>query len=330
MNRLVAIALFFCCAVLSCPLAGAEDAYPNRTVKIIVPFGPGGTTDIVARVLAEELKNSLGQPFVVENKPGADGILAIQELVRSGGDGYAFMIGNVSTNAITPILYPDRMSVDYGRDVVPVMRLVDVPAFLAATTKNFPPTTMAEFIAYARDNPGKVNFGTTGVGSYPHYDMVLLAKHAGDLKLTAIPNKGGASGMINDLLVGTVQVSFINSASASSSVKSGMLRALAVVNHMRLAAFPDVPLMQELGFAGIGTIAWQGLFASASAPREVLEKVRQASAQALRSPEVIRVLRQQEFNIYPTNSLEEASAWLKDDMTNWKNISHEINFETAN
>jgi tripartite-type tricarboxylate transporter receptor subunit TctC len=329
MNRLVAIAFFLYC-VLPSSLPAQAEVYPNHAVKIIVPFGPGGTTDIIARVLAEELKNSLGQPFVVENKPGADGILAIQELVRSGGDGYAFMIGNVSTNAITPVLYADRMSLDYGRDVVPVMRLVDVPAFLVATTKDFQPTTMAEFIAYARDNPGKVNFGTTGVGSYPHYDMVLFAKRAGDLKLTAIPNKGGASGMINDLLVGTVQVSFVNSASASSSVKSGMLRALAVVNHMRLAAFPDVPVMQELGFAGVGTIAWQGLFASASAPREVLEKLRQATAQALRSPEVIRVLRQQEFNIFPTDSLDEASEWLKGDMDNWKNISHEINFQSAN
>jgi tripartite-type tricarboxylate transporter receptor subunit TctC len=330
MRLLAAVFVSLCFSAFTDLTAHAQDQYPSKVVKIVVPYGPGGTTDIVARVLADELKNSLGQPFVVENKPGADGIIALQELVRTGADGYTVMIGNVTTNAIVPILFADRMSLDYVREVVPVMRLVDVPALLVATTKNFPPTTMAEFIAYAKDNPGKVNFATTGVGSYPHYDMVLLAKRAGDLKMTAIPNKGGASGMINDLLVGTTQVSFINVASATGNVKSGMLRPLAAVNHKRLAAFPDVPVMQEVGFDGVGTIAWQGLFASASVPREVLEKIRRATAQALQAPAVIRVLTQQEFNIVPTNSLDEAKEWLRDDMNHWRTITSEIKLDTSN
>jgi len=306
----------------------AQDKFPSRQIKIVVPFGPGGTTDIVARILAEDLKNRLGQSVIVENKAGADGLIAIQELVRSGGEGYTLMLGNVTTNALTPLVYSSKLSFNYERDVVPIMRLVDVPAFLVATTKNFPPNTVPELVAYAKQNP--VNFATTGVGSYPHLDMLLLARRAGNVTLTPIPNKSGATGMINDLLVGTVQIAFINAASTSSNVSGGMLKALAVVNHTRLAAHPNVPTMQEAGYAGVGTIAWQGLFASASVPKDVLEKIREATAQALNAPAVAQALKQQEFNMVPTKTLEEAKTWLANDMNTWRNILKEMKVEVPN
>ena len=329
MKRVTSIVVALLCLVLLAAPSQAQDKFPSRQVKIVVPFAPGGTTDIVARVLAEELKNRLGQTFVVENKPGADGLIAIQELVRSGGDGYTLMLGNVTTNALSPIVYASKLSFNYERDVVPVMRLVDVPAFLVATNKDFPPKTVPEFIDYAKKNPEKINFGTTGVGSYPHIDMMLFAKRAG-LTITPIPNKGGATGMIHDLLVGTVQVAFINVASTAGNVNGGMLRPLAVVNHARLPAYKDVPTMQELGFKGVGTIAWQALFASAAAPKPVLEKVREATAQALNSPAVIQALKQQEFNMAPTSSLEEAKTWLADDIKNWRNILREMKVDIPN
>jgi len=329
-TRVTSIIAFLLSLMLLDTQANAQDKFPSRQVKIVVPFGPGGTTDIVARILAEELKNRLGQTFIVENKAGADGLIAIQELVRSGGDGYTFMLGNVTTNALTPIVYANKLSFNYERDVVPVMRLVDVPAFFVATTKNFPPKSVPELIAYAKQNPEKVNFSTTGVGSYPHLDMLLFAKRAGNLTLAAIPNKGGASGMINDLLVGTVHIAFINVASTSANVSAGNMRALAVVNRTRLAAFPDVPTMQELGYPGVGTIAWQALFASAAAPKEAVEKIREATAQALKTPSVIQALKQQEFNMAPTNSLEEAKVWLTDDMRNWRSILQEMKVEVPN
>src|SRR6516164_9840920 len=166
MRRVVSIMLSLACVLTMNPPAGAQEKYPSRLVKIIVPYGPGGATDIVARVLADQLKTKFGQSFIVENKPGGYGIIAIQELVRSGSDGYTLMIGNVSTNAITPILFGSKMSLNYDTDVVPVMRLVEIPAFLLVTTKNFAPKTVAEFIDYTKNNPGKVNYGTVGVGSY--------------------------------------------------------------------------------------------------------------------------------------------------------------------
>jgi tripartite-type tricarboxylate transporter receptor subunit TctC len=314
-------------AVSTVTQAAWAQAYPTRPIRIVLPFAPGGTTDIVARALSEQLKNRLGQSVVVENKPGADGSIAIQELVRSGADGHTLMIGNVASNAVAPLLSAGKLSFDYERDVVPVMRLVDVPGVLVATTRNFPPQSLSELVAYAKVHPGEVNYGTPGIGNYTHYDMMLLASRAGGLVMTAIPNKAGASGVINDLLVGTVQVAFVNAASTAGSIKAGTLRAFAIVNHARLSDLPSVPTMQEAGFPGVGTIAWQGLFASAAAPRPVLEKVRDAATQALDEPAVKRILEQQSFNIVPTRSLDEAKTWLAGEMNDWRKIIRETKIE---
>src|ERR1700733_14978033 len=245
------------CVATGAAFGQAPDKYPSKPVKIVVPYGPGGATDIVARILADQLSKSLGQSFYVENKPGAFGMIAIEDMVHSPADGYTLMIGNVSTNAITPIIYASKMKIDYGKDVVPVTDTVDIPAFLVATTKNFDVKSVPELIAYAKKNPGQIKYGTVGNGSYPHYDMAYFAKRAGDLDMVALPNKSGASGVINDMLTGSTQVAFLNVASTAPQVKSGSLQALAVVNHSRLADFPDLPTMQEVGFPGVGTIAWQ-------------------------------------------------------------------------
>ena len=326
MLRAISILLSLICLAAGCAHVDAQERYPSRLVKIIVPYGPGGATDIVARVLADQLKDSLGQTFLIENKPGAYGIIADQELARANPDGYTLMIGNVSTNAITPILYARKIP-SYEKDVVPVMRLVDVPAFLIATTKEFPPRSVAEFIDYAKANPGKVNYGTVGVGSYPHYDMALLAKRAGDLNMAGIPNKNGATGVINDMLTGSVQVGFLNVASTAGMIKAGKLRALATVNHARLADYPDVPTMDEVGFPGVGTIAWQGLFAPAGTPQDVLETIRAAMAEALQQPAVMHMFDQQSFNIVPTSSLDEAKIWLADEINNWRKITEEVKID---
>src|SRR4249920_3206705 len=265
MKRL--IATLFAALALSVGMATAQDQYPSRPVKVIVPYAPGGATDIVARIVGDAFQKVTGQPFVVLNKPGAFGMLAIDEMVKAAPDGYTVMIGNVSTNAITPIIYANKMSFDYAKSVVAVTNLIDVPAFLLVTTANdFSVKSFAEFVAYAKQNPGKVSYGTVGVGSYPHYDMAYLAKRAGDLDLLAQPNKNGAAGVIQDMLRGDVQASFLNVASSASLVEAGKLRPLAVVNHARLPEFPDVPTMQEIGYPDVGTMAWQGLFAPGATP----------------------------------------------------------------
>ena len=327
MKSLLSILLTSACLALGAAAADAQDKYPSRPIKILVPYAPGGATDIVARVLGDKLRDSIGASIVVENKPGANGILALESMARSTPDGYTLMIGNVTTNTITPILYHDKLHIDYLKDVVPVMRLVDVPEFLIVATKNFTPKTVPEFIAEAKNNPGKVNYGSVGVGSYPDYDMALFAKRAGDLKMQGIPNKSGASGVITDMLSGSSQASFLNVASTAGLVKGGQLRPLALVNRTRLPEYPDVPTMQEVGYDGVGTLAWQSLFAPAGTPKEVLETLRKAMTQAMQDPAVAATFDKQNFNRVPTASLDDAKAWLTAEMARWKKITEEIPIE---
>jgi tripartite-type tricarboxylate transporter receptor subunit TctC len=310
--------------------ASAQDKYPSRPVKVIVPYAPGGATDIVARIVGDAFQKVTGQGFVVLNKPGAFGMIAIDEMVKSEPDGYTLMVGNVSTNAITPILYAKKMNSDYQKTVVAVTNLVDVPAFLLVTTANdFPPKTVAEFIDYAKKNPGKVRYGTVGVGSYPHYDMAYFAKRAGDLDLVGLPNKNGASGVIQDMLRGDVQAAFLNVASTAGMVQSGKFRPLAVVNRARLPDYPNIPSMQEAGFADVGTVAWNGLFAPAATPKPVLEAIFKAVNTALQSPELIEKLKKQNFDIAPNKSLADAQTWLGNEMKHWQTITSAVKIEVA-
>jgi tripartite-type tricarboxylate transporter receptor subunit TctC len=309
-------------------LAQTADKYPSRPVKILVPYAPGGATDIVARILGEQMGKRLGQSFYVESKPGAFGIIAIEDMVRSPADGYTLMIGNVSTNAITPIIYADKFKIDYARDVVPITNTVDIPAFVVATTKDFSVSSLPELIDYAKKNPGKVRYGTVGPGSYPHYDMAYFAKRAGDLDMIAVPNKAGASGVINDMLTGSTQVAFLNVASSTSQVKAGNFRPLALVNHARLPDYQDLPTMQELGFPGVGTIAWQGLFAPAGTPKEILQAIFDAAVAALQTPEASAAFKKQTFNIVPNSSLADAKVWLAQQIDRWRKITTEVKIES--
>jgi tripartite-type tricarboxylate transporter receptor subunit TctC len=302
----------------------AQDKYPSKPVKVLVPYGPGGATDIVARIVGERLRDVLGQNFYVENKPGGYGMIAIEDMARSRPDGYTLMVGNVSTNAITPVLFKPKLKIDYDRDVVPVMRLVDIPAFLLVTTTNFAPRTVPELIDAVKKNPGRIRYGTVGVGSYPDYDMALFAKRAGDLDLTGIPNRAGAAGVVLDMVMGETQVAFLNVASTAAMVKAGKLKPLAIVNHERLPEFPDVPTMAEVGFPDVGTIAWQAMFAPAGTPRDILETLHKAAIQAMQVPAAQKIFAEQNFNIVPTKTVEEAQPWLKQEIAAWTKITQEV------
>ena len=328
MNRLVT--MVFAALLLSAGAATAQDKYPSRPVKVIVPYAPGGATDIVARIVGDEFQKVTGQPFIVLNKPGAFGMLAIDEMVKAAPDGYTLMIGNVSTNSITPIIYAKKMNLDYAKSVVAVSNLVDVPAFLLVTTAdNFPVKSASELIAYAKKNPGKVRYGTVGIGSYPHYDMAYFAKRAGELDLVALPNKNGASGVIQDMLRGDVQAAFLNVASTAGQVQAGKFRALAVVNRARLKEYPDIPTMKEIGYADVGTVAWNGLFAPAATPKPVLEALFAAVSKALKSPEAIEKLQKQNFNVVPNKSLADAKVWLDGEMKHWQTITSSVKIDVA-
>lgn len=330
MKRLNSLAIAAAFMALTAGAATAQDKYPSRPIKVIVPYAPGGATDITARIVGDALQKVTGQGFIVLNKPGAFGLLAIDEMVKSQPDGYTLMVGNVSTNAITPILYAKKMNSDYQTSVVAVTNLIDVPAFLVVTTANdFPVKSVKELIDYSKANPGKVHYGTVGVGSYPHYDMAYFAKRAGDLDMTSLPNKNGASGVIQDMLRGDVQAAFLNVASSAGQVKAGKFRAIAVVNRARLPEYPDIPTMAEAGFPDVGTVAWNGLFAPSGTPKPVLEALFKEINQALKSPELIEKFAKQNMEPSPNKSLADSQKWLGDEMKHWQTITSAVTIEIA-
>jgi tripartite-type tricarboxylate transporter receptor subunit TctC len=321
MKRVAIGLLSALCLAVTGLAAGAQDKFPSKPVKLLVPYAPGGATDIVARIVGEQMRQILGQSFVVENKPGAFGIIAIEEMTRARPDGYTLQIGNVSTNAITPVIVPEKMKINYERDVTPVSNLIDVPAFLVITNTNFPIKDVKELIDYAKKNPGKLRYGTVGAGSYPHYDFAYFAKRAGDLDAIAIHNKAGAAGVINDMVTGDTQAAFLNVASTAAMIRAGKIKPIAIVNHTRLPQYPDVPTMAEVGFAGIGTVAWNAMFAPAGTPRPILETIHKAA--------VREVLAKQNFNIVPSKSIDDAKAWLAGEIATWRKITAEVKIEAA-
>jgi tripartite-type tricarboxylate transporter receptor subunit TctC len=305
--------------------ATAQDKYPAKPVKVVVPFGPGSATDIVMRIVGEQMRPILGQPLLIENKPGAFGILAIEEMARSRPDGYTLQIGNPGTNVLTPIIYKKKFKIDYDKDVTLVTRLSEVPLVLGATTKDFPAKTYADFIAYAKANPGKVRYASVGVGSNNHYDMEAFARWAG-LVLVHLPNKGGGAAITNDLVTGDAHVALLNAASSMGVVKAGQVRALAVMSDQRVPEYADVPTLMELGYPNAKGL-WSALYAPAATPRDVLEIVREAAVQALASEQVTTAFRQQMIRAVPSASLADAQAWNKAEVAYWKKVTDEVKID---
>src|SRR4051812_36834476 len=286
--------------------AQAQDKFPSKPVKVVVPFGPGSATDIVMRIVGEHMRQVLAQPVVIENKPGAFGILAIEDMARSRPDGYTLQIGNPGTNALAPIIYKKKFKIDYEKDVTLVTRLSEVPLVLAVTTKDFGPKTYAEFIAYAKANPGKVRYASVGIGSNNHYDTEAFAQWAG-IELVHLPNKGGGAAITNDLVTGDAHVALVNAASSIGVIKAGQVRALAVMAERRVPEY-DVPTFAELGYANAKGL-WSALYAPAGTPRDVLDAIFKAAVQALNSEPVQTSFKKQMIKAIPSASLEEAQAF---------------------
>lgn len=322
------LGLALVCLALSAVTVSAQERYPTRPVKIIVPYAPGGATDITARLFGEQMRQSLGEQFVVESKPGAFGILAIEEMARSKPDGYTLMVGNVTTNAITPVLFSKKLSINFEKEVVSVSRLAIYPSFLLTTTHDFEPKSVAELVAYAKKNPGKVRYTSAGVGSFPHFDTEVFSRRAG-IEMLHIPNKAGAAGMINDLVVGDAQIAFINAASTASMIKAGKLRPIAVLAETRLADYPDVPTLAEAGFPGVGTLHWQSMLAPAQTPKAVLATLHKAIVQAADAPQLQEAFKKQLVSVKPNASLEEAQSWLDSELAAWRKTVAEVKIDLS-
>lgn len=226
------------------------------------------------------------------------------------------LIGNITTNLLAPLLGDPPMPFDPFKDLVPVARLADVPGVFLATKVNFPPNTVQEVVDYARARPGEVNHNTAGILAYSHIDFLMLQKRTG-IKLVAIPLRAGAGGGQIDLMNGAVQVALQNAATVTPLVKAGKLKALAVTSEQRLPALPDVPTLKEAGFEGIGTNAWNAMFAPQAVPKEILDIMTAAIAEILTSGRAGKQLEDLQFTVRPTRSLDEARAWLQQEVRQW-------------
>ena len=258
--------------------------FPNKPFKLVVPFGPGGASDNVARVLALKMSDILGQQVVVDNRPGAAGNIAVEAVARSQPDGYTVLLGNVSTNAINPTTYASILKVNAGKDLTGVSMVAAVPHVLAASAK-FPPNNIAELVKYAKARPGVVNYASAGPGSYPMIDMLVFEQAAG-LKMVHVPFKGGAGQFVVSMVSNDVQISFVNASSVLELIRAGKLKALAVTTAERMPELPNVQTTAEAGYPGVGTNAWQGLFVASGTPKAIVQKLHAAVQGALANPEL--------------------------------------------
>jgi tripartite-type tricarboxylate transporter receptor subunit TctC len=302
-------------------LAQSADPYPNRPVKILVPYAPGGATDIIARHLSTKLQDVLGQPFVVDNRAGASGNIALEAAAKAAPDGYTLLVGNVSTNAINESTFAAVLQTRPSRDLVGISKLVEIPHVVVAAP-SFPPNTVAEMIEWAKRNPGKLNYASAGLGTYPHLDMLRLLKAAG-IEATHIPYKGGAAQMLPALMSGEVQVAFINLASTGEQIKAGRLKAIATTMPTRLPELPSVPTMAEQGFPGIGTNAWQGLFAPVATPKPIIDKLYAAVVVVLSRPEMKEMLARQLMTVSLSGSPQEFTEQVRTETQAWSEVVRE-------
>jgi tripartite-type tricarboxylate transporter receptor subunit TctC len=265
-------------------LALAQGSYPNRAIRIIVPFAPGGASDFVARIMQPRLGELLGQPIVVENKPGASGNIGVDAAAKSAPDGYSVFLGNVGSIAINPSVFPN-LPVNPLRDLIAVTQVVDVPSMLIAhPSTSF--NNVKELIAYAKANPGKLNYASPGSGSLDRLEMETLRKLAA-LDMVHVPYKGGAGPAVAGLMGGETQVMFATAASAMPAVRGGKAKPLGVTGMKRLEQVPNAETMVEQGYPDLTASSWQGFFVPVGTPKEVIDKLHDVGVQTMKTPDVI-------------------------------------------
>ncbi len=275
-------AILFLVVLALAPLAWAQQ-YPSRTVTIVVPFPPGGGTDTGTRLVATKLAQKWGQSVVVENKPGAAGILGADQASRAKPDGYTLMMGNIGTQSINPSLYGKKLSYNPDTAFTPVTLVAELPMVMLVGPA-LPAKSAGDVIALAKASPGKLSYSSSGAGSSMHLAGVLFERES-HTDLLHVPYKGGGPA-IADLIAGHVDLSFATILESSGHIKSGRLHALAVTSDKRYSTMPDVPTLSEAGLRGFNTGSWIGLVAPAGTPKEIVDKVARDVREVVNSPEV--------------------------------------------
>jgi len=295
-------------------IAAAQN-YPTRPITLVVPFPPGGSTTIVARIVTDRMADAIGQQFVVDNRGGAGGTLGTRQVAKSTPDGYTLALGYTGTLAIAPSLFPN-VGYDVRTDFAPLGRIGVAPSTVVVHP-SFPVHSLAELIAYAKANPGKVNYGSAGIGTVGHVAGEYFAIETG-IKLTHIPYKGTGPA-ITDLLGGHIPLSFSPIPAVHESAKSGLLRMLAVTSAKRSRLVPDTPTIAESGVPGFEAVLRYGLVAPAGTPRPIVDRLNKALRAALESAEVRNRLAIEGAEPLPS-SPEEYAADLDHEETQWSKV----------
>ena len=317
-------AFFALSLALVCGTAQAQadaQGWPSKPVRLVVPFTLGGATDIVARILAPALAESLGQPFVVENRPGAAGNIGVEAVVRAAPDGYTQLIGNISTNAINPTGFAKTLSFNALKDLAGVTLLASVPTVMVAGAQ-LPPNSLKELVEYARARPGELNFSNP-IGGYSHLDTLDLSARTG-IKVVHVPSKGAGTA-VTPMLTGEIHFSFLTMSAVIPYIRSGKLKAYATTAPQRLTELPEVPTMAEAGFAGIGSVNWNGLFVPVKTPRPIVSKLYAATVKAMARPQIKEAFVNSFVPVTLSKSPEEFQQYVETEAARWAKIVREHN-----
>lgn len=312
LSRLAAAVAVAC--AMAAPIVAAAD-FPARPITLIVPFTPGGATDVMGRALADEMSKHLGQPVVVENKPGANTIVGAEQLARSDADGYTLMVAAGSTMVLNPMLY-DKLSYDPQKDMEIISLVGEIP-LIALVPMSSPAKTLAEFIDYAKEQKGKLNFASVGTGSTLHLAGELFKQEAG-VDITHVPYKGSAPA-ITDLIGGQVDLMFDAYATAFPQIEGGRLRALAVASEKRLPTLPDVPTLAET-YPGYLTTVWYGVIAPDGVPGEVKTAIKSAIDKTLDTPDFRQRVEKSGFVVSTPHDAEHIKTYLDNERARWSGL----------
>ena len=304
--------------------AFAQDAgFPNRPIKLVVPLAPGGATDTVARIYAKQLSLKLNTPVVVENRVGAGGMIALDSMSKTPADGYTIFVGNLSTNALNETVFAEKVKRKPSEYLTGITTLATIPHIFVASAQ-LGINTIPELITYAKRNPDTINHASPGVGTYSMLDMLNFEKAAG-LKMTHVPYNGGAGQYIVPMVSNDVQIAFINASSVIEMIRVQKLRALAVTTEKRLPELPNTPTMAEVGFPGIGTNAWQGIFVPVGTPKIIVDKIFNASVESLNAEELKEAFKKQLITPAYSKSPEDFNRFVQQEVNRWAAILANLN-----